>query len=128
MSRAGVGWRSSDRCRTLELIISRNDLSVSDRIGAVRIELLCACDRSGSICFWLDVGSFGLCSSRIDLVLFMRLNGFGLFFLITFEVEAEYGDSAEVTSDVSDLAGPPTGFRITDLSAAESVYKVPISI
>jgi hypothetical protein len=116
-------FRSSECCRTFELIISLNDLSFSDRSGAVLIELLCACEvsaRSGAICLSVGEGSRGLFSSRIDLVLDSRLNGFGLFFLMTFGFEDEGGESAVESKETSDFEGPATGFLVVDRSTLGS--------
>ena len=98
--------------------MSLNDLSFSDRRGAVFSELY-VFGLSGSNNLLFDGGSRGLGSSRIDLVRPSRLNGFGLFFLIVFEVVDAGVVSAEA-SDASDFEDPPTGRLVTDLSAPES--------
>lgn len=68
--------------------MSLNDLSLSERKGAVLMELLWACVLSGySGIFSVGDSSRGLGSSRIDLVLERRLKGLGLFFRRAFELE-----------------------------------------
>ena len=129
--------------------MSLNERSFSDLSGAVLMMWLCwLCwpyIRSGSTYLVVGVESRGLCSSpRIDLVLFSRLKGFGLFFLEKFaaaeaEVEAEAEAEAEVEAETmayargwsvegavvgaSVLGGAPTGLRVVDLSRPDSVAK-----
>lgn len=102
--------------------MSRNVRSLSARKGAVCIELLCVCARSGAWgIFSVGEASRGLFSSRIERVLERRLKGFGLFFLMTFGLEGAGGSPVESTETL-DLEGPPTGFLATlvDLSGLGS--------
>jgi hypothetical protein len=98
--------------------MSLNDLSFSDRSGAVFSELY-VCGLSGSNSLLFDGASRGLCSSRIDFVLPSKLNGLGLCFLIVFELGAVEGDS-EDANGASDFEAPPTGLLVVDLSAVGS--------
>jgi hypothetical protein len=98
--------------------MSLNDLSFSDRSGAVFIEAY-VCDLSGSKNLLFDGASRGLASSRMDFVLPSRLKGLGLFFLIVFDVEGGAVESAEAT-DAFDFEGPPTGRLVNDLSTPGS--------
>ena len=84
-SRAVVGCRSAECCRTLDVIISLKERSFSDLRGAVLIGMCWAYIRSVSTYLVLGEESRGLCSSPlIDLVLLNRLNGFGFVFLAKF--------------------------------------------
>ena len=101
--------------------MSLNDLSFSDRSGAVLSPLLYACVLSESICLLSGEVSLGLCSSpRIDLVLPNKLNGFGLFF---FSVECEDCGSVVGFVEELDFDGAPTALLVTDLSG-ESVRNI----
>lgn len=96
--------------------MSLNDLSFSDRSGAVFKELY-VCGLSGSSNLLFGGASRGLCSSRIDFVRPSRLNGLGLFFLIVFELVVGVSGEAK---DASDFERPPTGRLVIDLSVAGS--------
>lgn len=102
--------------------MSLKDRSFSARKGAVCMELLCVCARSGAWgIFSVGEASRGLFSSRIERVLERRLKGFGLLFLVTFGLEGVGGSPVESTETL-DLEGPPTGFLATlvDLSGLGS--------
>jgi hypothetical protein len=84
--------------------------------GAVLIESEYVCIFSDSINLLFGDGSRGLCSSRTDLVLESKLNGFGLAFLMTLGFEEDDGASVCESRETSDLEDPPTGRRVADLS------------
>jgi hypothetical protein len=103
--------------------MSLNDRSLSPRKGAVFSELY-VLGLSGSRNLLFGGGSRGLGSSRIDFVRLSRLKGFGLLFLVVFNVEVGAVESVE-TRDTSDFEGPPTGRLVVDLlSTVESKLEV----
>lgn len=135
LSRGCEGCLSSERCRTVELIIALKDLSPCSTgkgadLAALSCEIDCACGCvfSPSPNLFVGDGSRGECSSRIDLDRDKILKGFGLLFFATAVLVDGGCDSPFESRDTSEFDGPPTALLATDRSRLDSVCKVVISI